>query len=132
MENEKKRLAQEFVDEVMSGKYPNIEIDENGCIDHYGSKYKLKILGGIIWVDYKPTIWFWICFIFILIAMVLFAQLMIGGVIAELMSPVMRKALEILCCSYVVISYSYLLFILSKQIQFQRYINSKFRRYNQK
>lgn len=129
MENEKQKLAQEFVDEVMSGKYPNIEIDENGYIDHYGSKYKLIVRGnGKILVDYKTTALFWINAILTGVFAFLMVTFIKGGLFADTMHASLRNTLAIICGWCILPSLSLNMYIGSKQIQFQRYINDKFKR----
>lgn len=118
MENEKKRLAQEFVDEVMSGKYPNIEIDENGYIDHYGIKYKLRVYEERIFVIQKTTVWDWLGgLLLVLVAIFLFRGRFSHNLI------VVSQCWSIL----LLITYHSLMSVV-KRIRFQRYIEGKFRR----
>lgn len=130
MENEKKRLAQEFVDEVMSGKYPNIEIDENGYIDHYGIKYRLKILGDgeKILVFSKYTIGLWINAILTGIAAVLFVEFLMGGLFAVSMDGASRRFLASVCFLWAINFVPYFMMLTVKRNQFQRYIDGKFSR----
>lgn len=118
MENERKRLAQEFVDEVMSGKYPNIEIDENGYIDHYGIKYKLRVYEERIFVIQKTTVWDWLGgLLLVLVAIFLFRGRFSHNLI------VVSQCWSIL----LLITYHSLMSVV-KRIRFQRYIEGKFRR----
>lgn len=118
MENEKKRLAQEFVDEVMSGKYPNIEIDENGYIDHYGIKYKLRVYEERIFVIQKTTVWDWLGgLLLVLVAIFLFRGRFSHNLI------VVSQCWSIL----LLITYHSLMSVV-KRIRFNRYINDKFKK----
>lgn len=118
MENEKKRLAQEFVDEVMSGKYPNIEIDENGCIDHYGIKYKLRVYEERIFVIQKTTVWDWLGgLLLVLVAIFLFR-----GRFSHNLIVVSQ------CWSILLLIMYHSLMSVVKRIRFNRYINDKFKK----
>lgn len=118
MENEKQKLAQEFVDEVMSGKYPNIEIDENGYIDHYGIKYKLRVYEERIFVIQKTTVWDWLGgLLLVLVAIFLFRGRFSHNLI------VVSQCWSIL----LLITYHSLMSVV-KRIRFNRYINDKFKK----
>lgn len=118
MENEKKRLAQEFVDEVMSGKYPNIEIDENGYIDHYGIKYKLRVYEERIFVIQKTTVWDWLgVLLLVLVAIFLFRGRFFHNLIVVS-----------LCWSILLLIMYHSLMSVVKRIRFNRYINDKFKK----
>lgn len=127
MGNETKKAAQEFIDEVMSGKYQNIDIDENGYIDHYGCRYKLIAKkNGKILVDYKPTVWYWLC-------------ACLAGVMGFLavtfilefkwMNIDLRNTLAVVCLLSDIMLMSCVSYISMKQLHFQRYINNKFKRF---
>jgi hypothetical protein len=127
MENETKKAAQEFIDEVMSGKYQNIEIDDNGYIDHYGCRYKLIAKkNGKILVDYKPTALFWIstCISGVLGFLAVMSVLGFNSINGDL-----RAGLAIICLIANIMFISCVAYVIMKQLHFQRYINNKFKRF---
>ena len=127
MGNETKKAAQEFIDEVMSGKYQNIDIDENGYIDHYGCRYKLIAKkNGKILVDYKPTVWYWLC---ACLAGVMGFLVVTFILEFKWMNIDLRNTLAVVCLLSDIMLMSCVSYISMKQLHFQRYINNKFKRF---